>query len=171
MTYKLKYNRSSLMLTNNSIIHSYCTSAFYCTNTTSDRGPKPSTAILKLYNYKFRVCKVSPQQKAGECGRDGCSRNLSVLRIARSECPGTTADPDGIPLVVRGDHRPQPCRSNMMGYNNQNHGYNKLFTQVRAQPSIIKLDAVFFMLLWFRGKGFFMLFQIETIKYTYIHFN
>ncbi|CAH2104136.1 unnamed protein product [Euphydryas editha] len=54
--------------------------------------------------------------------------------LPRGRCQPTTADHDGIPLVVQsGHHLPLPPCRNMMGYNNQGHGYNKLFTQVRAQ--------------------------------------
>lgn len=60
---------------------------------------------------------------------------------ATAPCVSTTADSDGIPLVVRSGHHLPPCR-NMMGYNTTGNGYNKLFTQVRAQcfvTSVVKL--------------------------------
>ncbi|CAG4981887.1 unnamed protein product [Parnassius apollo] len=64
-----------------------------------------------------------------------------------------TADPDAIPLVVQSGHQLPPCR-NMMGYNSQGHGYNKLFTQLfsRVRCAARRISFVSKTWIW---KGWF----------------
>ncbi|CAG4943500.1 unnamed protein product [Colias eurytheme] len=67
--------------------------------------------------------------------------SIIIIRAAvasgrpRGRCVATTADHDGIPLVVQSGHHLQPPCRNMMGYNSQGHGYNKLFAQGSADSN------------------------------------
>lgn len=118
---------------------------------------RSSATVARALHSPARAARRRREGGSGHRNRGtskpAAARSTSVVSrpslLPRGRCQPTTADHDGIPLVVQsGHHLPLPPCRNMMGYNNQGHGYNKLFTQVRAQSEwSVMADTVFVLLV------------------------